>query len=374
MKITDTSARKKWWAGALALVLAVALTACGGSSSSSSGSPSASTGTNTGGTGGSAATTETKQEPQETKKSTYPEKPVTMVVPNAAGGSWDIAGRAIVKVLQEEGLIDFQMPVENVPGGSGAVYLAEAVTKRSNNDYEIFVNSPSILLNNLRNEAPSPFGYKDTTPLAQLFRDYGVIAVRADSEFNDLKSLFDKLRENPSAYSIGGGSAPGSLWHLNFAIPAHGYGGIDLTKLKYVSFNGNAESMAALLGGHIDILSSGASDVKEFLSAGQIKVLALIAPKRLGEPFQDVPTLAELGINADFSIWRGVFGMKNMSQEAKDYWNAKFKELSENEGWKKMMAEQGWEPDYLDADQFKAALDEQNDVIYSVLKVLGMAD
>ena len=230
----NRSVKRKWWAGALALILVVALTACGGSSSSQT-APSNS---NTGGTQGAgaspSATTETKQEPQaqETKKSTYPEKPVTMVVPNSPGGSWDIAGRAIVKVLQEEGIVDFQMPVENVPGGSGAVYLAEAVTKRSDNDYEIFVNSPSILLNNLRNEAPSPFGYKDTTPLAQLFRDYGVIAVRADSPFSDLKSLFDKMRENPAAYSIGGGSAPGSLWHLNFAIPAHGYGGIDLTKLN----------------------------------------------------------------------------------------------------------------------------------------------
>jgi putative tricarboxylic transport membrane protein len=199
MKIMNISMKQKWWAGALALIMAVALTACGGSSSSQT----APANTNTGGSGGAAAspsaTTETKQEPkaQETKKPSYPEKPVTMVVPNSPGGSWDIAGRAIVKVLQEEGLIDFQMPVENVPGGSGAVYLAEAVTKRSNNDYEIFVNSPSILLNNLRNEAPSPFGYKDTTPLAQLFRDYGVIAVRADSPFNDLKSLFDKMRENP---------------------------------------------------------------------------------------------------------------------------------------------------------------------------------
>lgn len=338
-------------------ILAVSLAACGAKPADNTGSANS----------GAAGQTDSGK-----KQSDYPKKPVTMVVPNSPGGSWDIAGRAIVKVLLESKMVNVQLPVENKPGGSGATFMAEFATKDTKDDYKIFVNSPSLLINNLRKEARSPFGYKDTTPLAQLFRDYGVIAVSADSKYKDLKTLFDDLKKSPDSLSIGGGSAPGSLWHLNMAIGANNYG-IDLRKLKYVSFNGNAESMTALLGGHVQVLSSGASDVKEYLRSGKIRVLALNAPKRLDGEFKDVPTLEELGIKGDFSIWRGVFGAKEMTKDAKEYWDATLKKLSENPQWQQEMKNQGWEPDYKNADDFKKALDQQNKEIESVLKILDMA-
>ncbi|MFJ7970235.1 tripartite tricarboxylate transporter substrate binding protein [Psychrobacillus sp. NPDC096389] len=304
--------------------------------------------------------------------STYPEKPITMVAPSGAGGSWDIAARSIVSALEKTSIVTEQMSVENVPGGSGAVFMATYATKDIKDDYKVFVNSPSLLINNLRSEANSPYGHKDTTPLAQLFQDYGVIAVQKDSPYNDLPSLLEDLKNNPSKLSIGGGSSAGSMWHLNFALSAYNEG-VDITKLKYVPFSGNGESMTALLGKHVDVLSSGASDVAQYLKAGEIKVLALNAPKRLDGDFADVPTLQELNINGDFSIWRGVFGPKEMSTEAKDYWNDALKQLSETPEWQQEMKSNGWEPAYLDADSFKTALDEQNETILEVLKVMEMA-
>lgn len=350
-------------------LLAISLVACGNQAPESADQPN--TEQNNGKTDG--ATNVNKPDDTKKSESNYPTKPVSMMIPSGAGGSWDIAGRSIVKVLQETKLFEGQMPIENKPGGSGAVFLAEFATQDVKNDYKIFVTSPSMLINNLRKDAKSPFGYQDTTPLAQLFRDYGVIAVAADSKYNDLKSLFEDMKKDPSKLAIGGGSAPGSLWHLNFAIPANEYG-MDLTKLKYVSFNGNGESMTALLGGHVQILSSGASDVKEYVRAGKVKVLALNAPKRLdSEEFKDVPTLAEIGINADFSIWRGVFGAKEMSPEAKAYWDAKLKEMSETPEWQAEMKSHGWEADYKSADDFTKSLETQSQAIHDVLATLGMA-
>lgn len=101
-----------------------------------------------------------------TAKSDYPEKAITVVAPSGAGGGWDLTARSFTKILGETKLVDQTMTVENKPGGGGAVFMAEYASQDKKNDYKLFVNSPPILVNNLKEEGNSPFGYKDTTPLA----------------------------------------------------------------------------------------------------------------------------------------------------------------------------------------------------------------
>ncbi|WP_202945772.1 Bug family tripartite tricarboxylate transporter substrate binding protein [Acetonema longum] len=238
---------------------------------------------------------------------TYPSKPVTFIAPSGAGGAFDQALRAITKVLNSTKIVEQQLLVEAKPGGGGSVFLAEYATNDKTNDYKLFLTSPVILVNNLKKEGSTPFGYKNTTPLAQFFVDYAVIAVRADSKYNDLKSLFNDMKADPSKLAVAGGSAPGSVDHLAILLPAKEYG-IDVKKMKYIVYDGKAESMVALLGGNADVLSSVTASVASYLEAGKIKVLAVAAPQRLPGVFKDVPTLGELGIDGDFVIWRGVFG------------------------------------------------------------------
>ena len=83
--------------------------------------------------------------------------------------------------MNDTKLIEKPIVVENKPGGGGAVYMAEFATKEAKNDYVLMVKSPPILINNNKAEGNSPYGYKDTTPLAQLTRDYGAIVVKNDS-------------------------------------------------------------------------------------------------------------------------------------------------------------------------------------------------
>ncbi|MFD0590341.1 Bug family tripartite tricarboxylate transporter substrate binding protein [Paenibacillus sp. GCM10027627] len=323
---------------AAALVLAVSLTAC------SSGS----------GSGGD-----------------YPNKPFVVTAPSGAGGGWDKTARSLTKVLGETKLIEQTMTVENKPGGGGTVFLAEYVAKDSKDPYKLFVSSPPILINNLKKEGNSPYGYKDVTPLAQMTKDFGAIAVAADSPYQDIKSLLDAIKADPSKITLAGGSAPGSMDHLITVLPAFKYG-IDPKVVKYMSYDGGGEAIAALLGKNADAIGTDVSSLGSYLKAGNIKILAVTSSERLGGDFADIPTLKELGIDTEFTIWRGVFGPKEMTKEQVAFWDEKLKALNENDTWKAELTANAWESEYRNSADFAKFLEEQEKSVQELLTALGM--
>ena len=342
-------------------VLAVSLTACGSGGGGSK--PAASGGDQGKGAGGPASAS--------ASTSKYPEKALTLVAPSGAGGGWDMTARTLAKVLSETKAVDKPITVENKPGGGGTVFMAEYATKDSKDNYRLFVSSPPILINNLKKEGNTPFGYKDTTPLAQLTKDYGAIAVAANSKYNDLKSLLTDMKADPSKLTVAGGSAPGSMDHLVSILPAFKFG-IDPKKVKYLSYDGGGEAITALLGGNADVLGTDASSLDQYLKAGKIKVLAVASPQRLGGSMKDVPTMKEQGVDAEFLIWRGVFGPKEMSADAKKFWDDAIKKMVESDQWKKEVQANNWETEYKNADAFKTYLASQETQVKDILTALGM--
>ncbi|MER2090114.1 MAG: tripartite tricarboxylate transporter substrate binding protein [Sporosarcina sp.] len=307
----------------------------------------------------------------ESTTSKYPESNITIVAPSGAGGGWDLTARAIAKSMSETKLIDKSVVVENKPGGGGAVYMAEFATKEIKNDYVLLVKSPPILINNNKAEGNSPYGYKDTTPLAQLTRDYGAIVVKADSEFKTLKDVLEAIKKDAKSVTLAGGSAPGSMDHLVGVLPAFEYG-LDPKTVKYVSYDGGGEAVAALLGGNADVIATDASTIGAYMKSGDVRVLAVSASERLGGELTEVPTFKEEGIDAEFTIWRGIFGPKEMSETATDYWSEKLAEMVETDEWKAELEKNGWESEYRNADDFTTYLEEQDKVIVELLTALGM--
>ncbi|WP_409303829.1 Bug family tripartite tricarboxylate transporter substrate binding protein [Peribacillus sp. SCS-155] len=336
---------KKFSAVLSAGVLALGLAACGSDTSGSGGKKEESTG--------------------------YPKKAITVVAPSGAGGGWDLTARSFTKVLSETKLVKQPMTVENKPGGGGAVFMAEYATAQAENNDMLFINSPPIIINNLKKEGNSPYGYKNTTPLAQLTKDFGAIVVKADSKFTDLESVLEEVKKDPKKLTFAGGSAPGSMDHLVSVLPAYKYG-VDPTKIKYVSYDGGGEAITALLGGNADVIGTDASSVKEFLKAGKVKVLAITSAERLGGDFKDIPTAKEQGVDAEFTIWRGVFGPEKMSEEAKSYWEKTIDKLVASPEWKTEVETQGWEMEYKNSGEFKTFLDEQEKQVQQLLEALGM--
>lgn len=340
------SLKKKFLALFSAATLSLALAACGDDSSESGGDTSSS--------------------------SNYPENNITIVAPSGAGGGWDLTARSIAKVMNETDLVEKAITVENQPGGGGAVFMATYATKEVENDYMLMVKSPPILINNLKAEGNSPYGYKDTTPLAQLTKDFGAIVVKADSPYKSLTDLLDAIKADATKITMAGGSAPGSMDHLITILPAYEYG-IDPKSVKYVSYDGGGEAMAALLGNNADAIGTDISTVTSYVKSGDVRVLAVTSPEKLSiEGLEDIPTLYDLGIESEFTIWRGLFGPKNMSEEAKTFWVEQLTALNDKEEWKEELSRNGWEQDFRVGDDFTKFLEEQETVITEILTALGM--
>lgn len=301
----------------------------------------------------------------------YPERGLTIVAPSGAGGGWDLTARSIAKTMNNSGLIEEPIMVENKPGGGGAVYMAEYATKEVDNDYMLMVKSPPILINNSKAEGNSPYGYKDTTPLAQLTRDYGAIVVRADSRFQTLTDVLDAVKADPTAVTFAGGSAPGSMDHLVGILPAFEYG-IDPKSVKYVSYDGGGEAVAALLGDNADVIATDASTIGEYMKSGDVRVLAVSAPERLEGELSEIPTFKEEGIDTEFTIWRGIFGPKNMTDSAYKYWSEKLEEMSASEEWQQELEQNGWQSEYKNGEDFEEYLKNQEELIVELLTALDM--
>jgi putative tricarboxylic transport membrane protein len=320
---------------------------------------------------GACTSGQTSSDGEKNKGKGYPQKAITVVAPSGAGGGWDLTARSFTKVLSETKLVEQPLTVENKPGGGGAVFMAEYATQQAENNEMLFVSSPPIIINNLKKEGNSPYGYKNTTPLAQLTKDFGAIVVKADSKFTDLESVLEEVKKDPSKLTFAGGSAPGSMDHLISILPAYKYG-VDPTKVKYVSYDGGGEAITALLGGNADVIGTDASSVKEFLKAGKVRVLAVTSSERLSGDFADVPTAIEQGIDAEFTIWRGVFGPEKMSEEAKSFWVKTLDDLVASTEWQTEVETQGWELEYKNSDDFKKFLEDQETQVGQLLEALGM--
>jgi putative tricarboxylic transport membrane protein len=297
-----------------------------------------------------------------------PEKSIEIVAPAGAGGGWDTTARMAAQIFNETGIIEESIGVVNKPGGGGAVgwaYIAER-----NDPHNLFVSSPPIIFVPLNGQ--SEYGHEDFTPIANMIADYAAFAVAADAPWNDLNDLFEDMKKDPSSVSVIGASSPGSMDHMQFIKIAKA-AGVDVTKIKYVS-DQDGGALTALLNGSVDVYSTGVAETVEQVKAGNIKVLGITAEERLeGDVLKDFPTAKEQGIDATFVNWRGFFGPKDMDQAAIDYYEAKFKELSESEEWAEIRANYGWDEMFMGSKEYKEFLDKEKESLQGLLDELGLA-
>ncbi|WP_455598629.1 tripartite tricarboxylate transporter substrate binding protein [Cloacibacillus sp.] len=297
----------------------------------------------------------------------YPSRPFEFLAPAGAGGGWDTTIRMVGKTLGDLKIITQPMPVTNKPGGGGAVNLAY-MQKKKGNPYTITVYSPPILLINLTGQ--TKLGYKNLTPIAMLINDFGAYAVPKDSKFNSMKEVIEAIKKDPKSVKVGGTSSAGSMDHLQFLQAARAAGVKNLKEIPYISLQEG--SMASLMGGHIDLLSTGMAETVGALEAGDIKVLAVSSPTRIKSgPLSKVPTLKESGIDTVFINWRGIFGTPGMGKAERDYMTNALKKMSESKEWKDVCLKNGWEAVYMNADEFTKFLDKTNEEYKVILGEIG---
>jgi len=304
-----------------------------------------------------------------TLASDYPSGPITMIAPSGAGGGWDTTIRSVAKVLEDQDLVDVPLPVVNKSGAGGGIALSYLQDKEGEAK-NIVVYSPPLLLINLTGQ--TPYSYKDLTPIAKLIEDYGIFAVADDSKYENIDQVMEQLKEDPGSITIAGASSPGSMDHIQFLIAAKAAGVTNLDKINYISFQ-EGEGIANVLGGHIDMISTGLAEVVGLLESGDVRGLAVTSKERIEtSPLNKVPTLKEEGIDATFVNWRGLFGPPNMPEEALNFWRNNLKKMVKTDQWNQIAKNNGWNKAFMEPDEFSDFLKNANEDYKGILSDIGM--
>lgn len=305
---------------------------------------------------------------QATAQGWKPEKPVEIVVPTTPGGSVDLTARLLQKILQDSGLVKVPVTVVNKPGAGGAVSLVY-LNQHAGDGHFIATNTPNIIANDINGR--TSVRYTDVTPLATLASQYTALAVRVDSPLKTGKDLVERLREDPASLAVSTPTTLGSVNHMAYALIARA-AGVDVKKLKAVILGSGGDGATAVLGGHVDAHVGTTSSVIRMVRSGKMRVLGIAAPRRIGAPYEATPTWTEQGLPVIMDTWRGVIGPRGMTREQIAFWNDVLAKAVTHEIWKKALAANSWEANYLDSDGTRKLFDSNHKEYRSILAELGL--
>jgi putative tricarboxylic transport membrane protein len=304
-----------------------------------------------------------------TAQSWKPTRTIEMVVGAGSGGGNDRTARVIQKIMQETALLPTTMMVINRPGAGGAI-AQEYLNTHAGDGHFLMVTNPALLTNQLT--GVGTVKYTDMTPIAQLFTEYVTLFVKADSPLKTGKDVVERLRKDPGALSIAVSPGPDAGTHIATALALKS-GGVDTRGLRAVSYKAAGEALAAVLGGHIDLMPTTPLNVLPQMLAGKVRVLAISAPRRLGGNMASVPTWREQGFDVVFGNWRGVIGPRGLSKEQIEYWDQVFSRLNATEEWNAEIKSGLWEETYMNSRDARAFLDKDFEQLRRILTDLGLA-
>jgi putative tricarboxylic transport membrane protein len=181
------------------------------------------------------------------------------------------------------------------------------------------------------------------------------------------------MKKDPTSLSIGLGSAAGGTHHIAIAMPLLS-AGVDLKKLKLVSFNSSGEAVTALLGGHVDVISAGTINVAPHLESGKMTALATTAPQRLRGVFANVPAWPEQGYKGVFENWRGVIGAKGITPQQTAHWEGTLKRVVDSEEFKQQAKKNQWEQTFKGSAEMEKFLAAQYADLKEVMVPLGLVN
>jgi putative tricarboxylic transport membrane protein len=298
----------------------------------------------------------------------YPQKTIELVPAGAAGGGLDLVARTIDIVLHETKLLNQPFSIKNMGGAGGNI--AKAYThQRKGDPYTLYIESNRIYVAKI--VGTTELDHTDVTPLGRLMTEYLVWAVRADSPFKTAREVLDKLKGNPSAVAFGVGTTP-SNDQMHILRPAIA-NGVAAKQVKIVTFKAGGDLMIQLLGGHVDVISTGLSEAIEQAKAGKVRLLAISAPSPVAGEFAKVPTWKSMGTDVTILHWRGLFGPPGIPAEAVKFWDQTLSKMVKTAAWKKYLDQYQWFDAYADSATFAKDLRQENDIYVKILTDLGMA-
>ena len=289
----------------------------------------------------------------------YPDRPVKLIVPWAAGGDTDVIYRAFQPFFQKH--LGETLVIANVGGASGTKGAKEAKDAPADG-YTLFAVHDSIHSTFFTGVAD--VNWSDFQPVCLVSATPSIVTASPKAPWNDMKSLLADAKKRPGQISVG--ATLGSTSHFFPALVEKAAG----LKFKYVSYEGTAPRMNALLGSHIDLAESNLTQ-KGKADAGQLKFLAIATDKRAAE-MPNLPTLKELGIDVTYAVHRGILVNKGAPKEAVDKLVSACAAAAKEPGFAEAMKQQGTLVQYLGPKEYTDFLKANDTLNRDLSKDLGM--
>ena len=299
----------------------------------------------------------------------YPDKALEFIAPANPGGGWDMTCRLSAKVLNETGLVKNPIAVINKPGGFGVVAMTDIIRNRSK-DQNVLVAFSAVLSTQMAIQK-NPYTYKDITPVAALFVDYGTIAVRKDSPYATMKDLIESWKKNPGVLTFAGSSPPGGLDHIRMAMLAKAIG-IPAKNILYVAFQSGGDALSALMGGHVTAFVGEAGEIAGFAESGAVRPLTVLGDRKLTGIFEKIPLAKDLGLDVSSPNWRGFYAAPGMSKEPLRYWEDTFGKMVKTKEWNDVLKKQAWVDFLLTGEKLRNFLAKEITMYQGLAKELGL--
>jgi len=289
----------------------------------------------------------------------YPDRPIKLIVPWPAGGDTDNIFRPFAPLLQKN--IGQPVVIANVGGASGTKGAKEAKDSPADG-YTLYAVHDYI--HSTYYTGVADVTYSDFEPICLISSTASVLTASPKTPWSDWKALLADAKARPGQISVG--ATLGSTSHFFPALIEKAAG----IKFKYVSYEGLAPRMNAILGGHVDLTDANMTQ-KGKVEAGQLKFIAIATEKRNPE-IPNVPTLKELGINVVYDVNRGIMAPKGTSAEAIAKLESGCAAAAKDPSFADSMKKQATDVRYLDRKAYADWLKQNDDLNRTLAKDLGL--
>lgn len=296
----------------------------------------------------------------------YPDKPIQLIVPWAAGGGSDAAARGIAAALEQE--LGTTVNVVNRTGGSGVVGHTVMATAKPDGYTLGFITGE---LNMMHWQGLTKINREDFTPIGMTNYDYPGVQISADAPYNDITELLSTIKEKPKGTFKASGTGMGGIWHVAFAGLLMDQG-IAPDQVTWIPSQGAAPAMVELAAGGLEIVPSSVPEARAMIDAGKAKGLAVVSPER-NPSFPNIPTIKET-LSSDYSLgeWRGVAGPKDMDPAVVAKLEKALEAAYKSELYQDFMTKQGFGMEWRNADDFKTFLAENDAYMGRIIEGIGL--
>ncbi len=281
----------------------------------------------------------------------FPSRPLTIVVPNPPGGMNQITAQPLAAVIEK--IAKQPAVVVNKPGGTAAVGTA-FVANQKPDGHNILVTTPNIFLviekNKLYGEE-APYKLEQIAPIALTSADPLVLCVQPGNSAKTAKEFIAqaKGRQGEMSYASSG------MWGVTH-VPMEMFLGLAGVKMRHVPTTGGGPAVTALLGGHVDTTNQGLAAVAPHVKAGKFRALATFGAKRSNQ-LPDVPTLKEIGYDAEAYLWVGLFTTGGTPEPTMRALRELVRKAIADPAYQTAMQKASVEIDYRDTPEFKQFFD-----------------